>query len=881
MPLTAGDKLGPYEILGPLGSGGMGEVWKARDTRLNRLVAIKTSQSRFSERFEHEAHAIAALNHPHICHLYDVGPDYLVMEYIEGQPLRGPLPVPQALKFGAQICDALDAAHKKGITHRDLKPANILVTKSGIKLLDFGLAKFRSAGPRQAPDENTLTMAITGKHEIAGTLQYMSPEQLQAGGQVIDARSDIFSFGVLLYEMLTGKRAFAGPSAASVIAAIIERPAPSVAALAPASLDRLVQRCLAKDPEDRWQSARDLKAELEWIAQQDGEPAQKPALAGGRRRWAWLLAAASLLGVAAAWSITQIRGPSESRDEWRFQISLPPDLRLSAYGSFALSPDGRYLAYFAINREGVFHLYIRSAQSLEARQVPGTEAVESTRAGSPRPPFWSPDSRFLAYGFNGKVVKVDVAGGGPPQFVCSIPDAAVGGSWNAANVMLLGNNQGGLLRVSAEGGSPSPVTALDDKERNHSFPVFLPDGKHFLYLRAGPPDRSGIYVGSLDDTAGTKPGKRLLASFWNAVLVPGPNSLGQLLYLSNGRLLAQAFSLDRRELVGQPASVADQVGNFGSYGFFAASASHVLIYRVANLASQMKWFDREGKITNVEGERAEYQPGIELSPDGSKVAVSHDGDIWLYEFSRGVGTRLTLGLGNNRNPVWSPDGTRVAFSSSRSGPGDLYQKYANGTGQDELLFKSEQAKFPNSWSPDGRSLLYTVGATEERSLWKLSQADGGAGWKAAPYVQSNSVAEKGYFSPNHRWIAYVSSESGRGEVYVQSVEAGSSPVQGKWIVSKGGGNNPRWRRDSRELYYNAPDNKVMAVDVAATGSFQPGPPHALFEGPARSPVRGGNDTSPSYDVTADGKRFLFLVPDLDNSRVPFTVLLNWKVPIKD
>ncbi len=875
MPLAPGDKLGPYEILARLGAGGMGEVWKARDTRLNRLVAIKTSQDRFSERFEQEAHAIAALNHPHICHLYDVGPDYLVMEYIEGAPLPGGLPLPLALKYAAQICDALAAAHKQGIIHRDLKPANILVTKSGIKLLDFGLAKFRSTTPLAgAPAANTLTMALTGKHEIVGTLQYMSPEQLQVGAarEEVDARSDIFSFGALLYEMLMGKRAFEGPSAASVIAAIIERPAPSVAAHGSPALDRLLQRCLAKDPDDRWQTARDLEAELEWIAQEPREPAAQPARSGRRSRWLWIAVVASLLILTGAWSLTTFRKPPGHHEGWRFQIALPPDLRLSAYGSFALSPNGRLLAYFAANPDGVYHLWIRSQESLEARPVPGTDTVETSRAGSPRPPFWSPDSRFVAYGFNGKLVKVDVVAGGLPQTVCTIPDAATGGSWNAAGIMLLGNNQGGLLKVSSEGGVPSPATVVDtaSKERNHGFPVFLPDGKHFLYLRTGGPARSGIYVGSIENKPDAQPANRLLAGFSDAAFVTGQSSVGDLLYLNQGRLLAQRFDSRRRELVGQPVAVADQIGSFATYGFFAASENHVLIYRVANLNSQMKWFDRDGKILGVAGDPAVYSPGLALSPDGSKVAASRDGDIWLYEFARGVSTRLTLGLGGNLSPVWSPDGARVTYSSTRSGPGDLYRKYANGTGQDELLLKSDQAKFPTSWSPDERSLLYTVGSNEDRSLWMLSHDNA-----PTPYIQSHSVAEKGYFSPNNRWIAYVSAESGRGEIYVQTIEAGTAAGQGKWIVSKGGGANPRWRRDSKELYYLAPDGKVMAVDIAGAGSFQPGPPHALFQGPPRSAVRGGNDSSPSYDVTADGRRFLFLVPDLDNSRVPFTVLTDW------
>ena len=505
MPLQPGDKLGPYEILAPIGKGGMGEVYKARDTRLDRIVAIKVSDAQFSERFEREAKAIAALNHPNICQLYDVGPNYLVMEYIEGTPLKGPLPVDQALKYAAQICDALDAAHKKGITHRDLKPANILVTKAGIKLLDFGLAKLGSSGIGQAakpPDDATLTMALTGKNEIVGTLYYMSPEQLQAQatGQEIDARSDIFSFGLVLYEMLTGKRAFEGSSPASVIAAIMERPAPSIADVAPPALDRVLKRCLEKDPEDRWQTARDLKAALEMVSSLNAEAGLNPGLQPKARSASalWPMVAAGMAVIAAGLALVHFREKPPVAEPVTFQI-LPPEGHILAE-FLAVSPDGRKIAFVTRNQNNRTVLWVRPLDSLQAKQLTN---LNEDGVGYP---FWSPDSRFVGYYADSKLKKVEAAGG-PPQTICDPRGIFRGAAWNQDGVIvyaMVSSDQGsGLWRVPDSGGAPVQELSLIVVEEDVGSPLFLPDGKHFLYERSSNAS-SGVYLGSLDHTPGNR-----------------------------------------------------------------------------------------------------------------------------------------------------------------------------------------------------------------------------------------------------------------------------------------------------------------------------------------------------------------------------------------
>ena len=873
MPLSVGTKLGPYEILAAIGAGGMGEVYKACDTRLDRIVAIKISKAEFSERFEREAHAVAALNHSNICTLHDVGPNYLVMEYIEGTPLKGPLPVEQALKYAVQICDALDAAHKKGITHRDLKPANILVTKTGIKLLDFGLAKMGHAAGQadKSPSDATLTMVLTGKNEIVGTLYYMSPEQLQAqaNGQEIDARSDIFSFGLVLYEMLTGKRAFEGSSPASVIAAIMERPAPSIATLAPASLDRLLQRCLAKDPDDRWQSARDLKAELEWIASTPDTGVVAPS----RPRFGWAWAGTTIAALAALSSLALVHlresRPPEPRTV-RYQIP-PPEK--SSIDFFKLSPDGRLLAFIADRR-----LWIRSLDTLQARPLEGAEGADEM--------FWSPDSQFIAFFAKGKLNKI-AASGGPVQVLCNVSQAH-GGTWNRDGVIVLPLSlTSGLFQVSAGGGAPVPLAKLGASAPTapETSPEFLPDGRHFLSWslagHLGKPDEAGIYVGSLDGT----PAIRLLPATSNASYVPAggaPGQDGYLLFRRGEALMAQRFNPTRLSLSGEAFPIAEKVGGSVLWAAFSVSENGTLVFAPAGGASdvQLAWWDRGGKQAGTFGPPGIYD-NFRLSPDEKRLtyttARADNGDVWVLDSIRGVPSRLTFDPGIDDPPMWSPDGLRVVWASNRAGSFDLYVKSANGAGTEQLLVKmGTPAGWPEDWSRDGRFLLYQIpGAKTGQDLWiapQSSQADR----KPSPYLQTEFDEKHGRFSPDGRWVAYTSNESGRDEVYVQSF-----PLSGaKFQISAGGGTEPQWRRDGTELFYIAEDRTLIAVPIGLANSasepVQVGPPKRLLPVPVLDTFIVGR----SYEVSNDGQRFLMRAPATRATASPLTVVLNWQTQLK-
>src|SRR5579864_3931493 len=654
MPLAPGEKLGPYEIVAPLGVGGMGEVWKARDTRLDRMVAIKKSHGPFSERFEREAHAIAALNEPHICSLYDVGPDFLVMEYVEGKPLKGPIELNQALMLAGQILDALDAAHRKGITHRDLKPGNILVNKNGVKVLDFGLAKIEHAPD---PDGATKTMPLTGEGSILGTLQYMSPEQIE--GKEADARSDIFAFGLVLYELITGKRVFEGSTQASLIASILKdqpRPVSELQPVTPKALDRVVQTCLEKDPDRRWQSAREVKHALEWISLE--APAPAPAPAPAKRQWLWQGVAAALAVIAAvtAWALWP--KPPARVNSTRFQILLPEK---EDYGTWmAFSPDGRKLAF--TTRGPQPGVWIRDLEALETRHLAGTENAQAL--------FWSPDSRFLGFGGGGQLKKIEVSGG-PPQTLCEAGGVGMG-SWSRDGVIIFGGSaQGPLRRVSASGGVATDITAVNRQrgEAFHSSPIFLPDGRHFLYLLGGTPEVNGIYVGSLDSKPTEQKRERLLATRLSAGYTPSQDPAGgRLFFMRDTTLMSQLFDAGRLQLTGEPIAVAEQMGSSGYHGFFSVSPSGALAYRTGVQAAgfQLTWFDRQGKAQGTFGDLRPDQ-GVALSADGARAAVRDNltganGDIWTLDFARGVRTRLTFRQTFGSFPIWSSDGSRIAFA---------------------------------------------------------------------------------------------------------------------------------------------------------------------------------------------------------------------------
>jgi len=856
MPLAAGTRLGPYELLAPIGSGGMGEVYKARDTRLDRVVAIKVSKENFSERFDREARAVASLNHPHICSLYDVGPNYLVMEYVEGDPLKGPLPVEQALKYAVEICEALTEAHGKGVTHRDLKPANILVTKtSGIKLLDFGLAKVQSA---VTADDETLTMALTAKGQILGTVFYMSPEQVQ--GQEAGPASDIFSFGLVLYEMLTGKRAFEGKSAASVIAAVLERPAPSVADVAPASLDRVLRRSLEKDPVNRWRSAHDLGAALECVNAVDTTivpaPPQKPS--GHTLPWALVVV---LAAIAVALGFIAYRHASEEQPRVLRVSILPPEKTvLSPGGVPALSPDGRRVA-FAATSGGTTSLWIRDLDSLTTRELPGTEGASL--------PFWSPDGKSLGFFAGGNLKRTD-ATGGSVLTLCDAPNGR-GGAWNQNDVILFAPGiLGPMFRVSAAGGTPRPLTALSEDELGHRNPWFLPDGRHFLYLAMGrgpSGSKRTVYVADLESN------KRLaIANANSKVEYAAP---GYLLFARETTLLAQPFSLSRLQTTGDPVVVAEHISyqSLDTRALYTSSQTGVLAYVPADAVggagtSQLTWIDRSGKLLGTVGLPASFgRPAI--SPDGNSVATDVRNpqtglsDIWMYDLARGTASRFTLNSKGNARPVWSPDGRHVAFTSTLGGPTNIYQK-AVGGGPEEPLEKHPVPRNSEDWSRDGRYIFeYVLGKSSE--IWVLPLF---GDRKSFPYLQNEFNQNRAKLSPNGQWLAYMSDESKRNEVYVQTFPTPG----GKWEISTNGGSNPVWSRDSKELFYIAPDRKMMAVDVNVNGgTFAPGVPKALFD--------TGLAQSDGYDVGKDGR---FLIPRAveGGASAPLTVVVNWTAALK-
>ena len=898
MVLEAKSRLGPYEIVALLGVGGMGEVYKARDTRLDRTVAIKICTGGLSERFEREARAISSLSHQHICALYDIGREgsveFLVMEHLEGESLearlrRGPLPIEESLRIAIQIAGALDAAHRKGIVHRDLKPGNVMLTRSGAKLLDFGLAKITPAVEVSGTDTTRLASdsPITEKGTILGTFQYMSPEQLE--GKETDARSDIFSFGAMLFEMITGRKGFEASSRASLIAAVISVNPPPVSTLQPMAspaLDRLVQRCLAKSPDDRWQSAGDLRSELEWIAgagSMAGVPAPIAARRVHRERLAWLGAglATALLLVSLVWIVVHLRNEPAAAAEVRFQIPAPDKLSFFSFQVPAVSPDGQRIAFTAsagipIESSGITGqtLFVRSLDATTATEIPVADS-------SPLFPFWSPDGRQIAFRSGRGLEKVDLSGG-PPFTICTCPNSA-GGTWNRDGVILFGNFFGALYQVSAAGGDPKPALPLAEGESGQLWPQFLPDGKHYLYLSLGvQPNQQGIYAASLDSTDR----KFIVAADTNAAYLES----GQLLFTRGDVLMAQPFNLSSLTLTGEPRPVADHIelstSSFtGTETFatasFSASPNGVLVWRrnlqsSQSAQSQLQWLDRSGKKLSTVGEPANYtQPN--LSPDDSKLAVAirdpqtKTRDIWIFDLKRGSKTRLTFDPADDFNPVWSPDGTRIAFTSDRAGQRDIYVKPADGSGQEELLLGEKgTAKHAEDWSRDGKYFLYNYTVPNPSHLYVLPLT---GDRKPVPFVDIKLHTSEGQFSPNGRYVAYRLLESGGQQVYVQGFWLDPLQPRGKWQISTAGGELPRWRNDGKELYYHFGDG-FYAVDVKTDGkSFEAGVPKLLFEVPTvKSSANGGSP----FVVTRDGQRFLVLEQVQSQVSEPIEVVVNWR-----
>ncbi len=887
MTLAAGSKLGPYEIVSPLGAGGMGEVYKARDTRLERTVAVKvlpdrlSSSSEVRQRFEREAKTISQLSHPHICAVYDVGNqdgvEYLVMEYLEGETLfdrlaKGPLPLDQTLRYGIEIADALDRAHRQGIVHRDLKPGNVMVTKSGVKLLDFGLAK-AMAPAKPLSSLTALPTAfgspnLTQEGTILGTFQYMAPEQLE--GKEADARSDIFAFGAVLYEMVTGNKAFTGHSQASLIAAILEHePAPisSIQPMSPPAFGRLVKNCLAKDPEERLQTAHDVSLELKWIAEgsQAGVPATVASRRSRRELAAWAAAAAAV--VIAAWmGFSRLRPATISPTRiLRTNILLPERVLVN---NAVISSDGSRIAFSGTDPSGKVQLWVRPLDSYDAAALPGTEGAIL--------PFWSPDSRNIGFFADKKLKRVEASGGTP----LALYDVdGVGGAWAPNGDILFTAPSGPILRLPASGGNAVPVTKVDAsrRETGHRYPFFLPDGKHFLYLAlnlAGnsrdPANR--IWVGALDGSAA----KPLIAANFNPQYADG-----FLLFIrggdAGGSLLAQPFDPVRLETKGEPATLVSQLGLYGDvlgFGDFSVSASGTLVFDAFRFVTRLEWFDRQGKQTGVFGEPATHF-NARISPDGSHVAFdvydtsTNLTQLWVGDVERGVSSRLTSGPGSNSGPVWSPDGARIAFQTDRKHQADIYARPWSGNGAEEAITDEDGQKIPNDWSPDGKSILaLDREASGARLMRMVAMPSSGQGKPLA--LTSRMANDFGVtrFSPDGRWVAYDLDESGRREIYVISFPDG----QGKIQISSSGGVNPRWTRGGREILYSSFDNKVMAVDIDAAHGIHAGTPKPLFSLPEGAGF--------GWDVSPDGQRFLFNVPVIKSSAIPLSVVQNWAAGLK-
>ncbi len=866
MTLTSGTKLGPYEIQSPLGAGGMGEVYRARDTRLDRTVAIKVLASHLSstpelkQRMEREARTISSLNHPHICHLYDIGSqdgtDYLVMEFLEGETLaarlsKGALPMNEILRIGIAVAEALAVAHRQGIVHRDLKPGNIMLTKSGAKLMDFGLAKplalqntglgsgaapsFTAAATLSGPSPLT---PLTTLGAVIGTIQYMSPEQIE--GKEADARSDIFAFGAVLYEMAAGKRPFQGKSQISLASSILEgdpEPIRALKPMTPPGFEHVVATCLQKNPEERYQTAHDIKLELQWIAKERPVSAASTAAPAPARRplgWAAAVVAALLLGAVAGFLIHH---SSPSAQSIRTVIDPPPNttFRLTddAAGPPVLSPDGESIVFSATGSDGKIALWVRPMNSLEPRLLPGTDDALF--------PFWSPDSRSIGFFADGKLKTIDLSGGSP-LVVC---DAQLGrgGAWGSNGVIVFSASPTSpLTRVSASGGTPEPITKINAVQHtSHRWPSFLPDGKHFLYLALHhDPSKSAndtVYYSSLDGSEN----RPLLHSQSNAVY-----AAGFLLFSRGDQLMAQPFDPTTGKLSDEPRSVAKGVMNDTSTWHMDVSAADngLLVFGSGGTGDlQLIWVDRTGKPTSTAATRFINLQYAALSPQGDRVALQIDtgiNDIWVLDLARGVRTRLTFGPVANAFPVWSPDGKWVAYFSLRNGKPTLCRKLTDGSGAEEILFTDDQQLTPTDWSRDGKTLLYQRGPTGgPNQIWALPLQGERKPWEVLPGIE-------GRLSPDGHWLAYVSSESGTSEVYVVAFGGG----QGKWQVSPTSGQVPHWSSDGKELFYFDGTFSILAVPVKdAGGALQFGAAQPLAN---RVTVLG----IPFYSVSPDSKKLL-------------------------
>ncbi len=892
MTLAAGSRLGPFEILAPLGAGGMGEVYKAKDTRLDRLVAVKVLPAHLSthpelrQRLDREARAVSSLSHPHICTLFDLGHhegiDYLVMEHLEGETLaerlkRGPLPFPELMRAAIEIAGALDRAHRSGIVHRDLKPGNVMMTKAGTKLLDFGLAKGMglASAPSNLTASPTVTSPLTAQGAIVGTFQYMAPEQLD--GREADARSDLFALGTVIYEMATGTRAFEGKTQASLIASILKEEPRSIRAVVPASpapLDRLVRQCLEKDPEERIQSAHDVRLQLEAIAEggasliESAAAAERSAPTRSRERLAWGIAALASLAAIAVTAVTFLKTEVPPSP---IVSSIPPPAGATFQSNIvamAISPDGRQIVFAAHGAEGN-GLWVRSLDAGKARLLAGTEDAEC--------PFWSPDARSIGFYAEGRLRRVDLVGGQSdalaPMSIC------LGASWSRdGSILYVADRYLPIMKLPATGGEPVALVAPGavQGKRIFSQPSLLPDGRHILYTanetwEGG--ENSGIFVATIDGTDE----RRILPILSNARYV----APGYLVFAKDGSLRAQRFDPERLELIGDPLTLMDAVQYMGLYQshLFSVSDTGTLAFIAGEgtLTRRFTWIDRQGTVLETIG-----RPGNFFSPrlsrDGKRIAfdqseaMSDSGDIWVLDRERGVATRLTFDPRNESAPIWSPDDRRILFFGNFPSRSDLFTVPSDGTGVIEAILSNGADNLPCDWSSDGRLILFQSShgsGLSNTDLWIYSLEEK----KAEPWLDSPYAEKQGRFSPDRKWIAYASNESARTEVYVR----GFMPAGGKWRISSEGGDSPVWRADGKELFFVSSDSKVMSVTIR---------PGATFDGAAATPLfRIPGDmldvgVVTQYDVSPDGQKFLMNLDTPTEGQRMITLVTNWTSLLK-
>ena len=853
-----------YRIVAKLGEGGMGAVYRATDTKLGRDVAIKFLPVDFAgdsdrmARFQREAKVLASLNHSNIAAIYGVEDRALVMELVEGQDLRGPVPLATALHYAAQIAAALDSAHEKGVVHRDLKPANIRITPDGaVKVLDFGLAKIAAPGNAspEVSETPTMTAGPTRTGAIMGTAAYMAPEQ--ARGQVVDKRADVWAFGVVLFEMLAGKRLFGGDTVSDSLAAVLTRE-PDFAALpkdTPPHIRRLLERCLRKDPKQRLRDIGDVRILL--------EESDAPQPVAGRAWIPWTVAGVlgvGLLAAAGLWlRLAPARSHRQASDEstLRFLLPLPEKSSFGTYDQPVLSPDGKRIVFSARNEKAGF--FVHSLETLETRHFDGPEEFQS--------PFWSPEGRFVAFMSDRELKKVDLQGGSIAT-ICNV-GLGLGGAWNQDDVILLGTTRG-VMRVNAAGGEPKFVTTLDSAkgEINHSLPSFLPDGEHFLFtVSASRADIRGVYIGSLR----SGPSRRILPEATNAQYSP----LGYLVFNRAADLMAQQFDVTQLRLSGEPFVIAQGVANITNFLFAAFStAGRSLVYRVGPTPSvtRMEWRDREGNRLGTLGSPADYS-NPSFSPDGRSLAVgirdpaTRTRDIWIFDLDRATSRRLTFDPADDAAPAWSPDSQRIMFTSNRKGHRDIWQRTASGAGGEEPVFESNAEKALDDWTHDGRYLIFGYLSAGPREEWAMPLF---GDRKPFTVVRTSGTVQGAQVSPDGKWIAYASDESGRQEIYVQNFP----PAGGRWQISTDGGIEPSWNPNGKELFY-IHLTRLMAVDVTATANrFAAGKLHVLFEAPF------GNTLRNAYAMTPDGRKFLVNTHVDSTDTLPMTVVLNWPAAIK-